>query len=160
MKNYIFNLFKDLFILLLEEEFDKKLHTARGKKIIDPNLSEFKNVKIFLKKDEKDGIYFHISKQCWSVGVSRFSMKAPFSGVSVLLDTSYYDNGVRNQRSCEATESQEKFLLAIFSVPGVAGVQAYTSYQLRITKSAALSWEEMLPKIFEVINDFFATEID
>lgn len=145
----------------------KKLITPKKvKQFQDPALHEFpkKDLKIRVTKAEpyKDGLMFHISKSCWNDAPAEISSSVPFSLIGIWFG--YYDeNGNRfiSTSSKEHIKTEGKypemlsFLERISQIAGVSKIDSDNSMALMLTKSGAVTWEEILPKVLEAIASNF-----
>lgn len=150
---------------------EQMLTPEKVKQIKDPNLYEFKekDLKIRINQttgiknsnsnSDKDWYEFNISKPCWGDGpaYSWDNSFYPFlklgifdikEGKKIGYDDSKKDNYVEAPKLI-------KFLNTIKNTQMISGIINTTAFSFKLQKSAALSWDEVLPKVLEAITSLF-----
>jgi len=156
MKNLIVNWFKQLIIDVFDEEFKKRLTPEKIQSINDPHLITSEGgLKIRWSEKTKDERKFYLSKPCWLDSFSYFLVFAPFVvEEETYLSTGRWTGGNFLDSYSKASTQQVEFISRIFSVCGISKLEAISAYEINITKTGALSWEEIMPKLFEAIQVF------
>ena len=135
------------------------LTPKKVKQINDPALHEYpeKELKMRIFADDKDTYEFNVSRPCWTDGKSAWYLSYP------LVKWVYYAyaSGGRSaslmEGSCTVADypSLKKFVEAIFATESVTRIQAENAFKFKLTKSAADTWEDVLPRIEKAILSLF-----
>lgn len=147
-------------------EFNEKLTPQVIKKFQDPNLYEFekKDLKIRVRKWnalDKDECTFSLNKPVWTKGAAEVQSVSPFS--SIMEFSNSYDNKGRQHTASwdkeyylKSKDGSEiiKFIDSFTALP-VAKIRSMNSYEFSIYKSAAVSWDELMKPLLNIIVSLF-----
>jgi len=147
-------------------ELSEKLTPQVIKKIQDPSLYEYekKDLKIRTRKwsaTNKDECTFSLNKPMWTKGASEIQSVSPFSSIMEFFD-SYDSKGNQNTSSWKkdyyltSNDGSEiiKFIDSFTTLP-VVKIRSINSYEFSIYKSAAVSWDELMEPLLNIIVSLF-----
>ncbi len=146
-------------------QHEKLLTPDKVKKILDPSLHEFqaKRLKIRVNKGQySDQMVFFLNKRCWTEGPAEIESIAPFGSISEYFNGLFDKSGKQHSSgwprdywvSNKNGQGISNFLDLFNELP-VSKIRSLSCYQFEITKSGAVSWDEVLPLILEKLESSF-----